>query len=75
MQEGKSDVIVSTSTDGRVIQWTIRKGFEQTGTFHSFHFFRLSYSFSHRILNEFSNIVTINSNTQKTIVVASNVGK
>ncbi len=30
--EMKAEVLVSVSTDGRVTQWSIRKGFESYGT-------------------------------------------
>jgi hypothetical protein len=31
-EEAKSEVLVSTSSDGRVVQWSTRKGWEHRGT-------------------------------------------
>jgi WD40 repeat protein len=32
-EEAKSEVLVSVSTDGRVVQWSTRKGWEHRGNF------------------------------------------
>jgi len=34
-EDDHAEVLVSVSTDGRVTQWAIRKGFESTGISHS----------------------------------------